>query len=256
MIKYRLEEMSSAEIDQAVSSGITTVVVTVGSTEQHGAHLPISTDSLIADELGLQIVIRLGNALLAPTIRVGVSDHHMSFPGTISIRKETLINIITDYCLSLAGHRFTNIAVIPTHSGNCKAIEKAIEHLQTKTRETNFIGFSDLMGGFKPIFDTAAKYTIIPEIAGTHAGEAETSMVLAIRPDLVEMNKAERGYVGNLEKARSIVFKEGVEVLTKNGIFGDPTEADAKRGGAYLSNMASFFANYIKERLKTNQEKH
>ncbi len=250
MRKYRLEEMSSDEIHQAIANGIRTIVIMLGSTEQHGDHLPISTDSLIADEIGKRIVTTLGNALLAPTIRVGVSEHHMSFSGTISIRKNTLISIITDYCSSVTKHGFKNVVIIPTHSGNCKAVEEAVKHLQVKIKEANFIGFSDLMDYFKPIFGVAAKYKILPQVTGVHAGEWETSMVLSIRPDLVEMNKATKGYIGDLEKARAIVFQKGIKALTANGVVGDPTSADAERGKVYLSHLAEFFVKYVRKRMK------
>ena len=95
-----LEELTSPEVKRALQDGYTTVVVAVGAVEQHGPHLPLLVDAVRGDRLALEVAHRLGDALVAPTIRVGCSEHHMAFPGTLSIRQQTLEALCTDYaCL-------------------------------------------------------------------------------------------------------------------------------------------------------------
>jgi creatinine amidohydrolase len=222
----------------------------IGSTEQHGPHLPLSTDTLIAKEVGLRVASRLGNALLAPVIQVGVSDHHLAYPGTLSIRKRVMVGLIIDYCGSLAKHGFTNIAILPTHSGNCQPVEESLGHLRREFPKTNFIGFTDLMGYFSPIFRTARKHGVSEEIAGPHAGEWETSVILAIAHELVTMKKARKGFIGNIDQIREMAFTKGAKALSENGVFGDPTVSSAERGARYLSSLTDFFVEYVEERLR------
>lgn len=249
MEKLRLEDLSWTEVHQAIRSGIDTVVLMLGSIEQHGPHLPLSTDSLIAQKLGLEIVCRLGNALLAPIIKTGVSFYHMDFPGTITIRKETLVSIIIDFSSSLIKHGFTNIVMIPTHDGNADSIEEAVKLLQKDFPEIKFIRFSNSTGYLNIISEKASKYGISAEIIGPHAGEGETSMVLAIRPDLVDLSKAEQGYMGNIEEARKIVLEKGTKALTSNGIFGDAKIAETERGKDYIESIVEFYVQYIRRNL-------
>src|SRR6476619_1555137 len=94
---HKLAELTSPEIAEALSRGIDVVIMPVGSTEQHGAHLPLSTDSLHTVAV-LERVAESLPARLAPLIPVGRADHHLAFPGTISVRHETLHAMVRDWC--------------------------------------------------------------------------------------------------------------------------------------------------------------
>lgn len=252
MEKFRLEDLSWIEVNQAFKNGINTIVIMVGAIEQHGPHLPLSTDSLIAEKIGLEIVRKLGNALLAPIIKVGASEYHLDFPGTISIKEEVLIEVIIDYCRCLIKHGFNNIVVLPTHSGNCKAIDGAIQRLRQGNKKVKLLGFSNLMGYFEPIFKTASELGISSFIAGPHAGEAETSMILSINPDLVEMDRAKIGYMGDPVSARPLIVEKGTKFVSERGVFGDPTHATQTHGTAYLSSVVNYFVTYIQHGLENS----
>ena len=113
-----MEEMSWLEISEALKSGVNTAIIPLGSVEQHGHHLPLLTDTIEAHYLSEMIAQEVGFALVAPAIRPGYSEHHMDFPGTISLRLETLASIIRDYCASLIHHGFKNIVMLNCHGGN------------------------------------------------------------------------------------------------------------------------------------------
>ncbi|KAK1176671.1 creatininase family protein [Streptomyces sp. NBS 14/10] len=83
MSELRIERLSSPDIASAIASGMRTVVLPLGATEQHGAHLPMSDDSDHADRLGVLVAERLGDALVLPTVRIGCSSHHLGFAGTL-----------------------------------------------------------------------------------------------------------------------------------------------------------------------------
>ena len=111
-----MEDMNWPDIQKAIDDGYKTVVIGVGSTEQHGPHLPTKTDTLIGDMLAFRFAMEWGKALQAKTIPVGCSEHHLAFPGTVSLKAPTLKAIITDYTESLAKHGFKTIVYLTSHT--------------------------------------------------------------------------------------------------------------------------------------------
>ena len=109
MKTIRMEDMNWPDIKKAMEEGHTTVVVGIGSTEQHGPHLPTKTDTLIGDLIAHGVASMLGKALQARTISVGCSEHHLAFPGTISLQASTLKMMMGDYTESLIKQGFKKI---------------------------------------------------------------------------------------------------------------------------------------------------
>ncbi|MFX0148918.1 MAG: creatininase family protein, partial [Candidatus Hodarchaeota archaeon] len=179
MRTIRMEEMNWVDIGEAIHKGFDSVVIGVGSTEQHGPHLPTQTDAVIADILANKVAKKLGNALQAQTIRIGCSEHHLSFPGTISLKKDTLKSIIFDYISSLSHHGFKKIIFIPSHGGNFEPLREVINEIQPKYPEVKLIGGTNLMKFMNYLFKIAQDMGISREEAGGHAGELETSQMLA-----------------------------------------------------------------------------
>ena len=248
MKTLRMEDMNWVDIKKAIDDGFKTVVIGVGSTEQHGPHLPTKTDAIIADVMVNLIVQDLKNALQARTIKVGCSDHHLPFSGTISLKKSTLKAIIHDYVESLQKHGFENIIFIPTHGGNFNPLQEAIEEAQDKYPEIKIFGYTDLMGFVGAGDKIAAGFKIPKEVAGAHAGEVETSQMLAIAENLVEKKRFQPGYLGVLgEPEIEKLFKNGMPSLTEIGVIGDPTNASKKRGKVYLEKIAEFLTAEIKK---------
>lgn len=245
MDKYKLAEMNWPEVEEALRQGVDTVVVTFGSTEQHGLHLPLATDFLWGEELGERVARRLGNALVAPGLRIGCSEHHMTFPGSVTLRKETFIEVVIDYCRSLARHGFRDIVLIPSHGGNFAPLAEAVQRIAGHLPDANIIAYTDLMELMGATVPTSTEHGVTPEEAGGHAGEFETSLMLALRPDLVVMDQAQAGYVGDMQHAASIVFEQGFRALTENGVLGDPAKANAASGEAYLDVLTELLVAYV-----------
>jgi creatinine amidohydrolase len=245
MEKYRLFEMTRPQVEQAIAAGVDTVIVTFGSTEQHGLHLPLGTDSIWGEELGDRVARALGDALLVPGVRIGCSEHHMAFAGSLTLRLETFIQVVADVCHSLAKHGFRHIVLIPTHGGNFTPLAKAAEAIRPELPETNLIAFTDLMGFMDDVFRVGKAHGVMPEQAGGHAGEHETSLMLAIRPELVDMAQAQPGYVGDHLSIAPIVFEKGFKAVTENGVLGDPRGGSTSNGEAYLSAMTELLVRFI-----------
>ena len=114
--------MSWLEIESKLESGVRTVIVPTASTEQHGPTLPLSEDELRGEALGERVADEFG-CFVAPTVRSAISGHHMDFPGTISLGRETFEAVITDYCESLDAHGFENVVLFMSHGGNTEALD-------------------------------------------------------------------------------------------------------------------------------------
>ena len=203
MKTIRMEEMTGPAINAAIAQGCTTAVVGVGSTEQHGPHLPTMTDTRIADDLALRVASKLGSALQARTIPVGLSDHHLAFGGTISLKSETLRRILLDYAESLGRCGFKRIVFLPSHGGNFGTVGQAIKEAQAAHPDMRISGYTDLLGFAGFLNAVSNEYGVTNEESGAHAGENETSMMMSLEERLVREDKFEPGYMGEIGERRS-----------------------------------------------------
>ena len=240
-----LEEMTWPEVEAAIGAGRTTVVVAVGAVEQHGPHLPLMVDAARGDRLAVEVARRLGDALVAPTIRIGCSEHHMSFPGTLTLRRNTLEAICLDYVVSLARHGFTRVCFVPSHGGNFGPLADMLPSLQAAVApQCDVVAYTDLIGFMA--FWKAAVQDVAPELVssvGGHADLAETSEMLCIRPDLVRAELAECGHMQDFDQAlMDRIFGDGFRSVTPNGILGDARNSTKEIGEACIARAADGMA--------------
>src|SRR5512136_293124 len=215
----RMEEMTWPEIKQAIESGFKTAVFAVGSTEQHGPHLPEMTDARIGEDVGERIARKLGNALQARTVDVGISEHHLAFAGTISLKPETLSLVLRDYVDSLTRHGFTRIVIIPTHGGNFATVQQAIAAARTKHPGLEVVGLTDALALTGLLDRIAGESGISAAESGAHAGESETSMMLALEGGLVRTDRFAPGYLGPFGEAEmKRLFEKGMPAISANGV--------------------------------------
>lgn len=166
-----LEAISATALTGLTDRGVTTAVVSFGSVEHHGGHLPLGADALVADALGRDVAGRL-DAVLAPTVRVGDSSAHMNLPGTMSVSAETLTAVAFELSLSLARTGFTLIVLISAHGGNRAALDAAVLRLSAE----GILACAPL-GDLGPA-------------PGSYSGEWLTSVMLAVRPEVVNLGAA------------------------------------------------------------------
>lgn len=246
MKTIRMEEMTAPDVRAALAAGFTTAVVAVGSTEQHGPHLPTMTDTRIGDAMAHRVALKLGNALLARTIPVGCSEHHLAYGATISLKPETLKLIVRDYVDSLVRDGFERIIFLPSHGGNFGSLAEAIEDARKAHPQVAITGYTDLLGITASLHRTAAKLGISEEACGAHAGDDETSLMMFLEPELVVRDRFAPGYLGPLgEKEVQTIFERGMPALTENGVLGDPRQASAEKGEVYLEKLAGFLVEQI-----------
>ncbi len=244
----RLEDLTWPEIGSAIAAGITSVIVPVGSTEQHGPHLPLAADSLHTVAM-LEGVARRLPALLAPLLPVGCSDHHLAFPGTLSVSRETLGHLVGDCCRCLARHGFRHILIYSGHGGNAEPLASIVDDLNRQLGSTRVIGCTDWSVYEETLLGHAARRGIDQTVAGGHSGELEASMILAIRPELVLMEHAAPGYLGDPATIRPRIFSEGIQAISPSGVLGDPRPADTERGNEYLAVMIDRLTQFFQDAI-------
>ncbi len=237
--------MTSPEVRAALDAGYDTVLVPCGSVEQHGPHVAMLSDTVQARGLALRVAERMGKTLVAPTIVVGCSDHHMAFPGSLTIRPETLEALYTDYCRSLAHHGFKRIGCFSGHGGNFAPLADMLQRLRESARPADVAAFTDLRGYVAPMVEAVAAMGEDPAKVGGHADIAESSAVMALRPDLVYPERAEVGFMGGVDAALAVIFRDGLQSITANGIIGDARGISAELGERCLDGATSLLAGYF-----------
>jgi mycofactocin system creatininase family protein len=194
------------------------VLVPVGSTEQHGPHLPLDTDAVIATAVAHALALRVqGQVVVAPAVSYGSSGEHQSFAGTVSIGSEVLRLLIVELVRSLctwAGR----IVLINAHGGNVSALSGAV--LQLNAERHNVAWLPCAVPG-----------------ADLHAGRTETSLMLHLRPDAVRLERAVAGELRPLDELLPALVAEGVTAVSSSGVLGDPNGASASEGVRFLDLM-------------------
>ena len=246
--RHELEKKTWKEVEAALNSGITTAIITIGATEQHGPQLALATDSASGDCLARMVAERIGQALITPNIRVGISPHHMHFAGTISVRKPILKSLVYEYVHSLAWHGFRHIAIIPTHGTNFPMAGELGEELRVLYPHVNIFSYSDADAYLGSAAVISERLGIDPAMAGTHAGLSETAFMLACEPELVDLESAEQGFMGDAMAMGEKLNRDGTHSISPIGVLGDPRGATVEAGREYLESRAALLADFVMER--------
>lgn len=215
-----LDRLTSTE-----SASVSTLVVPVGSVEQHGPHLPLSTDSIIAGAVCDRVVDQLPEAAVAPCVEYASSGEHEGFPGTVSIGREALQLLLIELCRS-ASRWVDRIVLVSGHGGNVPSLIEAGRLLRDECRDVMWTTCAE------PGWDA-------------HAGLAETSLMLAVRPDQVHHDRALPGADTALQQLWPTLRRDGVAAVSPNGVLGDPRGATAAHGAALLDRLVQRISGQV-----------
>jgi len=231
-----LGEMTTLEVE-AFLRDHQTVIVPIGSTEQHGPHGPLGTDALIPTEIARRVAGRVG-ALVAPGLHYGLSYPHTGFTGVVQLRIPTFMAVIEDLCASLATVGFTRIVFLNGHYDNTYAIAYACANAADRMPAGVRAFPLNYWDGMAPA--EAAEF--FDPSNGLHANKGETAAVLAINPDLVDMDRANVEFppfpdvanAGSVHTAFFFSAPGSVYRATRSGTWGDAREATPEFGERYL----------------------
>lgn len=164
-----LDKLTWPEVKAAIDGGRDTVVMALGATEQHGLHMPLATDALLGDHMAQLLAERI-DAFVAPTLRVGCSEHHVGFAGTMSISEATMHAVIADLVRSLLSGGFRRIVLLPSHGGNFAPLAAALEILETDEL-AHVVAVTDLSVLFQIAQLGESEHGVPLADGGLHAGE-------------------------------------------------------------------------------------
>ncbi|HDR16732.1 MAG TPA: creatininase family protein [Desulfobacteraceae bacterium] len=251
-----IENMSWEAFRDAVSED-PVVVVPMGSTELEGPHLPLGTDTIVADGVARRLDGGPG-VLIGPTLPIGYSKWFLPYPGTITLETETLIQVLVEYIGSLIIGGVKRFVFLNAHKGNNAAIESAsrriLEHHKVRM---------GMLSIWKLAHDLCAvKDQMAEEGRFTHSGELMTSAVMALEPESVVENRIRADTVKPLENSLlnlknslgetefmgsvQIVFQK-IQDVTDSGTLGDPTAATAEKGEAVIKRIVEYAQAFLVE---------
>ena len=230
-----LAEMTWPEVTDAVAAGATTLILPLGATEQHGPHLPLATDTIRAAALAEQLAEALPDALVAPALPIGCSDEHWGFAGLIGLDHDTLAMVIADCARRVAGWGITRLVLLSAHGGNARALDLAAGRLREERPDLSVVVLGGDATQADAVLAVAADDGVANGAVGLHAGDGETSEILALRPDLVRLARVEPGLTEGPDDLLSQLERNGVRAVTPTGVLGDPRAATAERGHRYLA---------------------
>lgn len=239
-----LASLTTREVERLLADGPLDVIVPLGALEQHGPHLPLSTDQIIAEALASEAAARAGECAVAPCLPVGVSPHHLGFAGTASVAAETMAEVQADVVASLLSHGFGCAYVVTGHAGNAGSMAEAERRL-AESFAGRVVSFADWPAQRKAVHAAAEAMGLDPERVGTHAGHFETSIMCLLRPDLVDSAAAEPGWIGPAAAAGETLRSRGMAALSPIGVIGDPAGASAEAGRAYLDALVDHVVSGI-----------
>jgi len=253
---FRLEELSWPQAQTAIEAGAM-AVLPVGSLEQHGRHLAINTDNVLGDavaEAAVQGAVARGvHVLLCPPLPYGYTMHNMDFPGTMTLRTETLLAVGVDLITSLVHHGCKKIVLLNSHGSNWSILDLISRQVMNRHPEV-------LVAAIFPIKMAAAELEKVRQAKQTggmsHGCELETSLMLHLRPDLVEMDKAvydvsqpdSRFYWRDiLRGSRGVALADLTRHASRTGLVGDPTVATAEKGRRFFDLIVAATIEFLVE---------
>ncbi len=264
MKNYRYEELQWPEVGQAAGRD-PVVVLPVGTMEQHGPHLPLMVDYIIPQRIAEKVAESLApNVIVMPPVVYSFNEHHMDFPGTIAINMYTIIDYVAQIGFSLAHHGFRHIVLLNGHGSNVPVMDLAMRRINNES----------------PAISVLANYWALiqredvpweRESFGVshHADEDETSLMLYLCPQLVDMDKAVRS-VEEVQRSENIWgtwpantrihFQEFFSRNTSTGIQGDPTGASAAKGevlfNSAVKGATAFFEEFRAREIRPRRDFH
>jgi creatinine amidohydrolase len=245
-----LEQLTSAEAGRLTAGGRVAGLIAVGAVEQHGPHLPLGTDAIIARHLAGEVAARLAETVLvAPVLPGGLSSHHLGFPGTVHLPDEVFAGYVRAYLSTMDALGVRDVAIFSAHGGNFGAIgELAAEYAGHE--RLRVVAFTDLGRYLEVMMSTAAATGLHAPETDAHAGGLETSQMLFLHgEDRITVPPGLEGYVAAEPGWMERLTADGMKALSSNGVLGRPADATTAAGEAICAGLADELASWMAREL-------
>jgi len=248
---FHLADLTSPEAAQIAARRSVIGLIPLGAVEQHGPHLPLATDAIIAEYLAHHVAARLSSpVVVAPVVAGGMSWHHLGFPGTVHLDKETFAGCIRAYLDTFTRLGVRRIAIFSAHGGNFALLHEMMGNWSSEC-QVQLTAYTDLPRYLCVMAEAAAKAGLIVPPTDAHAGGLETSqMMFLLGEDRIQIPddlsgcyvEAESGWLERL-------LNEGVDALSPIGVVGMPKGASSSVGEAICQSLVDELVVWIEESL-------
>lgn len=240
--KLRADELRERAAQDAI------VIIPVGALEQHGPHLPVEVDSMLGENVAhrtARLVAARGKPIVVlPMFWPGVSEHHMSFGGTITLDIPTYAAVIEQICLSVQRHGFKRIVLLNAHGGNENPLRAIVDDI-TPRLSLPIVQFTYWYAAAREIAEILEKQTEL-----LHACEAETAMMMAVRPELVASDRIPLAHANSSPDVSALVGGgvyrwRAIASRSSSGVIGHPEAATAEKGERLFAAIAESLARKL-----------
>jgi creatinine amidohydrolase len=224
-------------------------LIPVGSLEQHGPHLPLITDTAIAEALVAAAAARVVEpVVVAPAFPGGLSDHHLAFSGTVSLSRDVFAGLLRAYVAGMERMGISRIGIMSGHGGNFRFIGELGRELSEDPARAMIVGFDDLDGFLQTTMEAGRAAGLSPSSTDVHAGVLETSMILYLLGpervgDFAEVSGLTSADPGFLDT----VYKRGIHTMSPSGVFGTPAGATAEAGSVIMDAVVDLVVRWLAE---------
>lgn len=246
MREIYLSRLNTRELKEGIKEKtIDKVILPFGSCEAHGEHLPLGTDIFISTEMAERVAKECKGSIIAPPVSFGTSINYNQYPLSINLRYETTIKLTEDILTSLIEYGLKNIIILNGHDANIPALEVASRNIKNDNKDVTIL----IVPGWWYYSRTILKDKYSTWDGKGHGGEAETSLMMEIAPDLVDLDKAScqvHKDVNDLSQHGVMVIWD-IEEVTKTGTTGDSTSATKEKGELLLDEFTEYLIKLIRK---------
>jgi creatinine amidohydrolase len=238
----RLEELTWVEAEEALREFEVVMIPLGARTKEHGPHLPLNNDWIMAEYLAERVAAEV-SVVVMPTLQYGYYPSFLEYPGSVSLGLETFKEVVKDVCASMSGYGVRKFYVLNTGVSTVRGLRPAAEELIEMGIEMRY---TDILESGRGVEEG-----MIEQKGGTHADEIETSMMLYIRPEIVDMSRAVKDYnpLGGRGLTRDPDNKDA-GVYSASGVYGDATLATLEKGRLAVEARVRYIIDELREFIR------
>ena len=236
-----LEDLSWKKAEEVLKTYEVVLIALGARTKEHGPHLPLKNDYVMAEYLKNRVMKKVGVVVL-PTLQYGYYPAFLEYPGSVSIGAETFKNVIVDICQSMHGYGMKKFYILNTGISTLRPLKKAREELSARGIILHYLNLLEV--------DEKLPSGMLEQEGGTHADEGETSMMLYLAPETVDMSKAAKDYDPRPDRRGLTRNPEGEGHYSPTGVWGDPTLATKEKGKIIVEATVAEIIRQVEELVR------